>query len=303
MVSCAIRSPSEVSPSSSTGVSRLTCSRPQAIRSRTRSTSMPSSAAISCGLRVAAELALERAAGAADLVELLDHVHRQPDDAGLLGDAAGDRLAYPPGRVGRELVALGVVELLDRADQAGVALLDQVEHRHLGAAVLAGDRDDQPQVGGDERVDGLAALLGEPLELLLGGAHRARRPSCGPRGPRPAGARPAGRPRWSWRARPRWRRRAGGCARSRRGTGRRCRGPRSRGVPARRSVLPWCAPSYVVGRRLSQRPTPDSTTPRSGDSRDSRELEPFSPESTCERPHGSLRTPSLRTLRDFSGTP
>ena len=133
-------------------------------------------------LGVAAELALEGAAGAADLVELLDHVHGEPDDAGLLGDAAGDRLAHPPGGVGRELVALGVVELLDRADQAGVALLDQVEHRHLRAAVLAGDRDDQPQVGLDERVDGLAALLGEPLELLLGGASSGRRPCGGRRG-------------------------------------------------------------------------------------------------------------------------
>src|SRR3546814_12870090 len=61
----------------------------------------------------------------------------------LLCDAAGDRLTHPPGRIGGELVALGIVELLYRADQAGVALLDQVEHRHLGPAVLAGDRDDQ----------------------------------------------------------------------------------------------------------------------------------------------------------------
>ena len=121
-------------------------------------------------LGVAAELALEGATRGADLVELLDHVHRQPDHAGLLGDAAGDGLAHPPGGVGGELEALGVVELLDRADQAGVALLDQVQHRHLAAAVLAGDRDDQPQVGLMNCCDGALALLGEPLELLLGGA-------------------------------------------------------------------------------------------------------------------------------------
>ena len=120
-------------------------------------------------LRVTAELALEGAARGADLVELLDDVHGQPHDAGLLGDAAGDRLPHPPGGVGGELVALGVVELLDRADQAGVALLDQVEHRHLAAAVLAGDGDDEPEVGLDEALDGPLALLGEPLELLLGG--------------------------------------------------------------------------------------------------------------------------------------
>jgi hypothetical protein len=121
---------------------------------------------------VAAELPLQGAASTADLVELLDHVHGEPDDACLLRDAAGDRLPHPPGGVRRELVALRVVELLDRTDQAGVALLDQVQHGHLGPAVLAGDRDDQPQVGVDEGLDSLATLLGEPLELVLGGRHR-----------------------------------------------------------------------------------------------------------------------------------
>ena len=99
-------------------------------------------------------------------------MHGQAYDACLLRDAAGDRLPHPPRGVRRELVALGVVELLDRPDQAGVALLDQVEHRHLGAAVLAGDRDHEPQVGVDELLGGLPALLGEPGELLLGGRHR-----------------------------------------------------------------------------------------------------------------------------------
>ena len=120
-------------------------------------------------LGVTTELALEGASGAADLVELLDDVHGEAYDAGLLRDAARDRLAHPPRGVRRELVALGVVELLDRADQAGVALLDQVEHRHLRAAVLAGDGHHEPEVGLDEAVDREAALLSEPLELLLVG--------------------------------------------------------------------------------------------------------------------------------------
>ena len=53
-----------------------------------------------------------------DLVELLDHVDRDADGAALVGDRPGHRLADPPRRVGRELVAAAVVELLDRADQA-----------------------------------------------------------------------------------------------------------------------------------------------------------------------------------------
>ena len=115
-----------------------------------------------------AQLALEVATSGTHLVELLHDVHGEPHDTALLGDAAGDGLTDPPGGVGGELEALAVVELLDRPDQAGVALLDQVEHRHLRAAVLARDRHDQTQVGGDELVEGALALGDHPLELLLG---------------------------------------------------------------------------------------------------------------------------------------
>ena len=64
-----------------------------------------------------------------DPVHALDHVDRDADRAGLVGDGAGDGLADPPRGVGGELEALGVVELLDRPHQAEVALLDQVEER------------------------------------------------------------------------------------------------------------------------------------------------------------------------------
>src|SRR5581483_5808520 len=67
---------------------------------------------------LAAQLRDELALGAADLVELLDDVHRDADRAGLVGERAGDRLADPPGRVGGELEALAVVELLRGAHQA-----------------------------------------------------------------------------------------------------------------------------------------------------------------------------------------
>src|SRR5215217_6319091 len=74
----------------------------------------------------AAELGDELALGAADLVELLDDVDGDADRARLVGQRPGDRLADPPRRVGRELEALAVVELLRGADQAERALLDEV---------------------------------------------------------------------------------------------------------------------------------------------------------------------------------
>src|SRR4051812_18311842 len=71
---------------------------------------------------LAAQLGDELALRAADLVELLDHVHRDADRPRLVGERAGDRLADPPGGVGRELEALAVVELLGGADQSQRAL-------------------------------------------------------------------------------------------------------------------------------------------------------------------------------------
>ena len=43
-----------------------------------------------------------------------------------------------------------VVELLDGADEAEVALLDEVEERHAAAHVALGDGDHQAQVGLDQ---------------------------------------------------------------------------------------------------------------------------------------------------------
>ena len=103
---------------------------------------------------------------------------RDADRSRLVGERTGDRLADPPGRVGRELEALAVVELLRRAHEAERPLLDQVQERQSLVAVVLGDRDDQTQVGFDHlllRVE-VAALdpLGQ-IDLLLRGqqAHLA----------------------------------------------------------------------------------------------------------------------------------
>ena len=126
-------------------------------------------------------------------------VHGQADRAAGVGDATGDRLADPPGGVGRELEALAPVELLHRVHQAQVALLDQVQQRQPGRLVLLGDRHHQAEVGLDERALRCLAPTrtsdrssrrraarqrrSSIVELAAGGGAGPR--SRGPGGPRP----------------------------------------------------------------------------------------------------------------------
>src|SRR6266566_2351213 len=110
-----------------------------------------------------------------DLVQLLDHVHGNPDRPRLVGDRARHRLANPPGRVRRELVALAIVEFLYGANQAEGAFLDQVEEAQAAAQVGLGDRDDETEVRLDHlRLRGHVAAF-DPLreiDLLVGGQKR-----------------------------------------------------------------------------------------------------------------------------------
>jgi len=97
------------------------------------------------------------------------------DGAAAIGDRALDRLPDPPGGVGRELEAAPVVELVDGADQAQVALLDEVEQRQPAVGVLLGDGDDEAQVGLHQVVPGLdrASLHGLGQLDLLGGGQQS----------------------------------------------------------------------------------------------------------------------------------
>jgi hypothetical protein len=115
----------------------------------------------------------------------VDHVHRQPDLAPLVGQRAADRVADPPAGVGREAKALLVVVALDRLDEAEVALLDQVGERHAAVVEAAGDADDQPQVGLHEgiargvtrarsaRIDALAVVGDRRVFTTAGGLRPA----------------------------------------------------------------------------------------------------------------------------------
>ncbi len=94
-----------------------------------------------------AELRQVGAVHAIELVDLLDHVHRNSNGSTLVGDAARDCLANPPGRVSRKLEATTVFEFLDGLEEPEVSFLDDVAELHASVHVLLGDGDDQAQIG------------------------------------------------------------------------------------------------------------------------------------------------------------
>ena len=105
----------------------------------------------------------------------LDHVRRQPDGPRLIRHRPGDRLPDPPRRIRGELVPLGIVELLHPADQAHVALLDQVQEQHPVPGVPPGQRHHQPQVRLHQVLLGPPAVRGDLLQVraLPGPQHPA----------------------------------------------------------------------------------------------------------------------------------
>ena len=120
---------------------------------------------------------LELLAGAPQLQPALLDVDRNPDRVRLVRDRALAGLADPPGRVGRELEALAVVELLHRPVEADRAVLDQVEQRQAMALVALRDRDDEPQVRvRHPLLGGLVTLLDPLRERNLLGCGQERVP-------------------------------------------------------------------------------------------------------------------------------
>ena len=112
---------------------------------------MPS--AISRWRRLPPQLLQQRGGALADPVQRAGAVQRHPHDAALLGQRLEDRLPDPPHGVRDELDALGLVELVGRADQAEVALVDQVGERHALVLILLGDRHDEAEVAADQLVE------------------------------------------------------------------------------------------------------------------------------------------------------
>ena len=118
--------------------------------------------------RLAAQLAAQLALRAHDLVQLLDDVHRHANRPRLVGERTRDGLSDPPRRVGRELEALAMVELLGRTAEPDRTFLDEIEERQPLVAVPLGDRDYEAEVRLDHLLlRGMVAALDPLCELDL----------------------------------------------------------------------------------------------------------------------------------------
>src|SRR3990170_1027145 len=100
--------------------------------------------------RLTSQVLEQLALDARQLVDRLDHVYRNTDRASLVCNCPRDRLTNPPGCISRELEPLRVVEFLDGANEAEVALLNEVEKRHTSPDVPFRDRHHESKVGLDE---------------------------------------------------------------------------------------------------------------------------------------------------------
>src|SRR5258708_7448901 len=93
--------------------------------------------------------------GADQLVDGLDHVHRNTNRTRLIGNGTSNRLPNPPRGVSRKFVAAAVFELIDRFHQADIAFLDEVEELQTAVGVLFRDRNHETEVGLDQFALGL----------------------------------------------------------------------------------------------------------------------------------------------------
>ena len=84
--------------------------------------------------------------------EFLQVVRRQADQVALPGDGDLQRLANPPGRVGRQAGAVADVEAVDRLHQAADGFLEQVGVAQGVMAEALGDVGGEADVGGSEAV-------------------------------------------------------------------------------------------------------------------------------------------------------
>ena len=88
------------------------------------------------------------------LCDGLHHVDRNTDGARLVCECTGDGLTDPPRCVGRELVALCPIELIDSAEESEVSLLNEIEECEVWRAshILLCDGHHEAEIGTGKKI-------------------------------------------------------------------------------------------------------------------------------------------------------
>ena len=123
--------------------------------------SVPRAGASSAGVGSRPSLPVQLCLHPLAALQSVVHMRGQANGARMILDRADQGLSNPPNGVGGELEAACVIELLDRADQAQVALLNQVREGEAEVPVVLGNRDHELQVVLDEAIlDSSQPILG-----------------------------------------------------------------------------------------------------------------------------------------------
>ena len=93
---------------------------------------------------------------------------RDPNRPGLVGDGATHRLSNPPRCIGREFIAALILKFLNRAHQADIALLDQVQKSQPAVDIAFGNTHHEAQIGFNETTLAFLRLGFSPRDRLQG---------------------------------------------------------------------------------------------------------------------------------------
>src|SRR5690606_4640471 len=96
--------------------------------------------------RLPADFMQHLARGTHQLVDRLDHMHRNTDGARLVGNRTRDRLTDPPCRISGELVTAAIFELIHRLHQADIAFLNEIKKLQPAIGVFLRDGNNETKV-------------------------------------------------------------------------------------------------------------------------------------------------------------
>ncbi len=73
-----------------------------------------------------------------------DHMNRNTNRPGMIGNGPGDRLSNPPSGIGAEFISPTILVFIHGPHQAGITFLNNIEKAQSTITVFLRDRNNQP---------------------------------------------------------------------------------------------------------------------------------------------------------------